>query len=104
MKVSALTPLLRPEAPEVGREDAARRLRPLLRRARELGAHLHIDMESVDTLETTLGPGVRAARPRRSSATGPSAGVVLQAYLRESPRAARPHARVGARERARRRR
>ena len=26
VKVSALTPLLRPEAPEVGREDAARRM------------------------------------------------------------------------------
>ena len=53
VKVSALTPLLRPEAPEAGREDAARRMRPLLLRARELGAHLHIDMESVDTLEAT---------------------------------------------------
>src|ERR671922_1052944 len=55
VKVSALTPLLRPEAPEVGREDAARRMRPLLARARELGSHLHIDMESVDTVEATLG-------------------------------------------------
>ena len=55
VKVSALTPLLRPEAPEIGREDAARRMRPLLVRAKELGAHLHIDMESVDTLEATLG-------------------------------------------------
>ncbi|HEY7453560.1 MAG TPA: proline dehydrogenase family protein [Thermoleophilaceae bacterium] len=84
VKVSALTPLLRPEAPEVGREDAARRMLPLLRRAKELGAHLHIDMESVDTVEATLGlvfelldePELRA---------GPSAGIVIQAYLRESP-------------------
>jgi RHH-type proline utilization regulon transcriptional repressor/proline dehydrogenase/delta 1-pyrroline-5-carboxylate dehydrogenase len=84
VKVSALTPLLRPEAPEVGRDDAARRMRPLLVRAKELGAHLHIDMESVDTVEATLGlvfelldePEVRE---------GPSAGVVIQAYLRESP-------------------
>jgi proline dehydrogenase len=84
VKVSALTPLLRPEAPEVGRDDAARRMLPLLRRAKELGAHLHIDMESVDTVEATLGlvfelldePELRA---------GPSAGVVIQAYLRESP-------------------
>jgi RHH-type proline utilization regulon transcriptional repressor/proline dehydrogenase/delta 1-pyrroline-5-carboxylate dehydrogenase len=84
VKVSALTPLLRPEAPEVGREDASRRMGPLLARAKELGAHLHIDMESVDTVEATLGlvfelldePELRA---------GPSAGVVIQAYLRESP-------------------
>ncbi len=83
VKVSALTPLLRPEAPEVGRDDAARRMRPLLARAQELGAHLHIDMESVDTAEATLGlvfelldePELRAG----------SAGVVIQAYLRESP-------------------
>ena len=54
VKVSALTPLMRPEAPELGRDDAARRLGPLLQRAHELGAHLHIDMESVDALETTL--------------------------------------------------
>ncbi|HEX8742515.1 MAG TPA: proline dehydrogenase family protein [Thermoleophilaceae bacterium] len=84
VKVSALTPLMRPDAPDVGREDAARRLRPLLERARDRGAHLHIDMESVDALETTLDlvvdlldePGMR---------DGPSAGVVLQAYLLDSP-------------------
>jgi RHH-type proline utilization regulon transcriptional repressor/proline dehydrogenase/delta 1-pyrroline-5-carboxylate dehydrogenase len=84
VKVSALSPLLRPEAPEIGREDAARRMRPLLVRAKELGAHLHIDMESVDTLEATMdlvfdlldSPELR---------DGPSTGVVMQAYLRESP-------------------
>jgi proline dehydrogenase len=84
VKVSALTPLLRPEAPEVGREDAARRMRPLLVRARELGAHLHIDMESVDTIEATLGL-VFELLDEPELRPGPSAGVVMQAYLRESP-------------------
>ena len=84
VKVSALTPLLRPEAPEVGREDAARRMRPLLVRARELGAHLHIDMESVDTIEATLGL-VFELLDEPELRDGPSAGVVMQAYLRESP-------------------
>ena len=84
VKVSALTPLLRPEAPEVGREDAARGCGRLLARARELGAHLHIDMESVDTIEATMGAGVRAAR-RAGAPRGPVGGVVIQAYLRESP-------------------
>src|SRR5213078_2415636 len=51
VKVSALTPLLRPQAPELGKRDAAGRLRALLRRAKELGAHLHIDMESFDSRE-----------------------------------------------------
>jgi proline dehydrogenase len=84
VKVSALSPLLRPEAPDVGREDAARRMRPLLVRASELGAHLHIDMESVDTLEATIEL-VFELLDEPEFADGPSTGVVLQAYLRESP-------------------
>jgi proline dehydrogenase len=84
VKVSALTPLMRPDAPEVGREDAAARLRPLLLRAREQGAHLHIDMESVDSLETTLGL-VFELLSEDGLRDGPSVGVVLQAYLRDSP-------------------
>ena len=51
VKVSALTPLLRPEAPERGIEGARPRLRHLLRVARDVGAHLHVDMESFDTRE-----------------------------------------------------
>ncbi|HZG48732.1 MAG TPA: proline dehydrogenase family protein [Thermoleophilaceae bacterium] len=84
VKVSALSPLLRPEAPEVGAEDAARRMRPLLLRAKELGAHLHIDMESVDTLEATFGL-VFDLLDEPELREGPSTGVVIQAYLRESP-------------------
>ena len=84
VKVTALTPLMRPRAPEVGREDAAGRMRPLLRRARDLGAHLHVDMESVDSLETTAEL-VLGLLTEPEFAEGPSAGVVLQAYLRDSP-------------------
>ena len=84
VKVSALTPLLRPDAPEVGRDDAARRMRPLLRRARDLNAHLHIDMESLDTLEATMELALDLLAEEEFRA-GPSAGVVLQAYLRDSP-------------------
>jgi proline dehydrogenase len=84
VKVSALTPLLRPEAPEIGRDDAARRMLPLLVRAKELGAHLHIDMESVDTLEATMRL-VFDLLERPELRDGPSTGIVLQAYLRESP-------------------
>ncbi|MDQ6778786.1 MAG: proline dehydrogenase family protein, partial [Actinomycetota bacterium] len=54
VKVSALTPLLRPDAPELGERDAARRLRPLLREATKLGAHMHVDMESLDSREAVL--------------------------------------------------
>jgi RHH-type proline utilization regulon transcriptional repressor/proline dehydrogenase/delta 1-pyrroline-5-carboxylate dehydrogenase len=84
VKVSALTPHLRPDAPALGREDAARRMRPLLSKARDLGAHLHIDMESVDALETTMDL-IFELLDEGEFADGPSAGLVLQAYLRESP-------------------
>ncbi|MGH2802993.1 MAG: proline dehydrogenase family protein [Thermoleophilaceae bacterium] len=84
VKVSALSPLLRPQAPEVGRDDAARRMRPLLVRAAELGAHLHIDMESMDTLEATLDL-VFELLDEPDLRDGPSTGVVMQAYLRDSP-------------------
>jgi RHH-type proline utilization regulon transcriptional repressor/proline dehydrogenase/delta 1-pyrroline-5-carboxylate dehydrogenase len=84
VKVSALTPVMRPRAPEVGRRDAEERLRPLLSRADERGAHLHVDMESLDSFETTLelAGELLASEEFRH---GPSAGLVLQAYLRDSP-------------------
>src|SRR5919202_2519447 len=84
VKVSALTPLLRPDAPERGKRDAAVRLRGLLRQARELGAHLHIDMESLDSREAVLEL-VLELLAEEEFAEGPSAGMVLQAYLRDSP-------------------
>ncbi len=84
VKVSALTPLLKPDAPELGKQDAAARLRPLLRRARDLGAHVHIDMESLDSREAVLDL-VLELLSEPEFATGPSAGLVLQAYLRDSP-------------------
>jgi proline dehydrogenase len=84
VKVSALTPRLHPEAPEVGLADAGERLRPLLRLAGELGAHLHIDMEELDALETTLELVLNLLSDEEF-AEGPSAGLVLQAYLRDSP-------------------
>ncbi|MEY2440812.1 MAG: proline dehydrogenase, partial [bacterium] len=84
VKVSALTPLLRPEAPERGMRDAAPRLRELLRRAHRLGAHLHIDMESLDSREAVLELVLDLLR-EPEFASGPSAGMVLQAYLRDSP-------------------
>lgn len=83
VKVTALTPLVRPEAPERGRSDLAARLRELLRRARDVGAHLHVDMESFDTRELTLEV-VLDLLAEREFAEGPSAGLVLQAYLRDS--------------------
>jgi proline dehydrogenase len=84
VKVSALTPLLRPAAPELGRRDAAPRLRGLLHRAQELDAHLHVDMESFDSREA-ITELVLDLLGQPEFHDGPSAGVVLQAYLRDSP-------------------
>jgi RHH-type proline utilization regulon transcriptional repressor/proline dehydrogenase/delta 1-pyrroline-5-carboxylate dehydrogenase len=84
VKISALTPLLRPDAPGLGQRDAARRLRPLLRDANRTGAHLHIDMESLDSREAILEL-VLALLDEEEFRDGPSAGLVLQAYLRDSP-------------------
>ena len=83
IKLTALTPLLRPLAPEVGAADAARRLTRLLRLARELGAHVHLDMEDFDSRETLLlaFEEVLSSEEFRSA---PSVGVVLQAYLRDA--------------------
>src|SRR5215208_1145807 len=86
VKVSALTPLLRADAPARGQRDAADRLRPLLRRAHELGAHLHIDMESMDSRDAVLELILDLLAEDEFRA-GPSAGLVLQAYLRDSPEA-----------------
>jgi proline dehydrogenase len=83
IKLTALTPLLRPLAPERGAADAARRLRPLLQLAREVGAHVHLDMEDFDSRETLLlaFERVLASEEFRDA---PSVGVVVQAYLRDA--------------------
>jgi proline dehydrogenase len=83
IKLTALTPLLRPLAPERGAADAARRLRPLLRIARDLGAHIHLDMEDFDSRETSL-MALSAALADADLLDGPSVGVVVQAYLRDA--------------------
>jgi RHH-type proline utilization regulon transcriptional repressor/proline dehydrogenase/delta 1-pyrroline-5-carboxylate dehydrogenase len=83
VKVTALTARVRAEAPELGIADAAPRLRALLRTARDVGAHLHVDMESMESREliTELVLNLLAEPEFRA---GPSAGIVLQAYLRDA--------------------
>jgi proline dehydrogenase len=83
IKLTALTPLLRPLAPERGAADAAGRLRPLLRLARDLGAHIHLDMEDYDSRETLL-LAFEEVLADREFRDGPSVGVVVQAYLRDA--------------------
>ncbi len=83
VKVSALTPHLRAHAPERALGAARERLLALLRLARELDAHLHVDMESLDTRESITALVLELlADPE--FADGPSAGIVLQGYLTDS--------------------
>jgi proline dehydrogenase len=84
VKISALTPLLRPDAPALGERDAAARLLPLLRTGRELSAHIHVDMESLDSREAVLEL-ILDLLSNEEFAQGPSVGIVLQGYLRDSP-------------------
>jgi RHH-type proline utilization regulon transcriptional repressor/proline dehydrogenase/delta 1-pyrroline-5-carboxylate dehydrogenase len=83
IKLSALTAELRPDAPERGVASAREGLRDILRAGRELGAHIHFDMESLDDRETVMRSlfDVLEAPEFRD---GPSAGLVLQAYLMDS--------------------
>ena len=90
---------MKPDAPLRGQRDAAQRLRGLLRRAHALGAHLHIDMESLDSRDAVLEL-ILALLAEEEFRAGPSAGVVLQAYLRDSPADARHDRRVDQRRRA----
>jgi RHH-type proline utilization regulon transcriptional repressor/proline dehydrogenase/delta 1-pyrroline-5-carboxylate dehydrogenase len=83
IKLSALTADLRPDAPERGVASARDRLRHLLREARELGAHIHVDMESLDHRETVT-QSVFEVLSAPEFRDGPSVGLVLQAYLRDS--------------------
>ena len=83
VKVSALTPQLRAEDPARGVAGARERLRRLLRHAREAGAHVHIDMESLDTREATLELTLDLLG-EAEFVDGPSCGVVVQAYLVDS--------------------
>jgi len=83
VKLTALTPLLRPEEPSRGQADARRRLVSLLRLARDLGAHLHVDVETFGTRDA-VSETVLGVLGEPEFAEGPSVGIVLQGYLVDS--------------------
>ena len=83
VKVSALTPHLRANAPARALEAARERLLTLLRLARDLDAHLHVDMESLDTRQSITELALELLSAPEFE-RGPSAGIVLQGYLTDS--------------------
>jgi RHH-type proline utilization regulon transcriptional repressor/proline dehydrogenase/delta 1-pyrroline-5-carboxylate dehydrogenase len=85
VKVSALTPEVHPADP--GRSIAAlkERLRPILRRAGELGAFINFDMESYGLKDLTLSL-FRSILEEDGFRERPAVGIAVQAYLRDCER------------------
>jgi RHH-type proline utilization regulon transcriptional repressor/proline dehydrogenase/delta 1-pyrroline-5-carboxylate dehydrogenase len=83
VKISALYSQMNPADPADAIAHLAPKLRPILRRARELGAFINFDMESyvhknitIELFKTTFGEG--------EFKDWPDAGIVIQAYLRDA--------------------
>ncbi len=83
VKLSALYSQIHPADPETAIEVISSRLRPLLRRAKELNAFINLDMESYVLKDLTLELFKRIfSEPEFSE--GPARGLAIQAYLRDS--------------------
>ncbi len=85
VKISALYSQMNPADPEDAIEHLAPKLRPILRRARELGAFVNFDMESYAHKNSTLDLFKKLfTEPEFND--WPHAGIVVQAYLRDAER------------------
>src|SRR5438034_5586575 len=83
VKISALYSQINPADPADAIAHLAPKLRPLLRRAREVGAFINFDMESYAHKNTTLELFKTIFREEEFK-NWPHAGIVIQAYLRDS--------------------
>ena len=83
VKISALYSQMSPAAPADAIAHLSTKLRPLLRRARELGAFINFDMESYALKNTTLEL-FKTILTEAEFKDWPHAGIVIQAYLRDS--------------------
>lgn len=81
VKPTALAPRFHPHTREEGLAEATSALRPVLRRAKELGATIHIDTEHDDVKDLTFEL-VRLLG--EEFADGPQLGCVVQAYRKDS--------------------
>src|SRR4051812_29287919 len=83
VKISALYSQMNPADPEDAIAHLTPRLRPILRRARELGAFINFDMESYAHKNATLEL-FRRLFTEDEFRDWPHAGIVIQAYLRDA--------------------
>ncbi|MFO1450409.1 MAG: proline dehydrogenase family protein [Opitutaceae bacterium] len=83
VKISALTPEVHPADPENSIEALKRRLRPILRRAAEVGALINFDMESYRTKDLTFAL-FRSILEEPEFSQAPAVGIAVQAYLRDA--------------------
>jgi len=85
VKISALYSQMNPADPEEAIAHLAPKLRPILRRARAVGAFINFDMESYAHKNTTLEL-FRTLFSEPKFRDWPHAGIVIQAYLHDAER------------------
>ena len=85
VKISALTPDVHPADPDQSIGALKLRLRPILRRAVEVGAFINFDMESYKLKDLTLAL-FRSILEEPEFQQQPAVGIALQAYLRDCER------------------
>ncbi len=82
IKLSAMYSQSHPADPDTAVEKISARLRPILRRAKELGAFINFDMESYVLKALTLRV-FKSVFAEPEFAAAPACGIALQAYLRD---------------------
>lgn len=82
VKISALYSQVHPTDPETAIEAISARLRPILRRAKELGAFINFDMESYALKDLTLRL-FKTIFAEAEFAQQPACGIAMQAYLKD---------------------
>ena len=85
VKISAFYSQMNPADPDEAVEHLAPKLRPILRRAKELGAFINFDMESYAHKNATLQL-FKSLFTEPEFRDWPRIGIVIQAYLRDSER------------------
>ncbi|MFQ5656769.1 MAG: L-glutamate gamma-semialdehyde dehydrogenase [Candidatus Methylomirabilales bacterium] len=85
IKLSSLSSQFDPLAAEASTEVVKARLRPVLRRAREVRAFIHVDMEQYEYKDLTLRI-FKEVLEEEEFRTVDDVGIVLQAYLKDTER------------------